>query len=153
MQSRRKVILASLMLFLVFWNGILGSAAAATLCLHQHGLLHFEHGTCEAAHQDVQTEHGHGAEQACGDSDFAIVALTDANHCYDFELKGLDDDFLFSARAVWMPQSACNELLSYSVDRFIAPRRALLRAQAAPRAPPLVARLSEKIVATTVFRL
>lgn len=153
MQSRRKVILASLMLFLVFWNGVLGSAAVARLCLHQHGLLHFEHGTCEAAHEDAHAEHGHESERACSDYEFADAVLDDAAHCYDFELKGLDDDFLFSARAVWMSQSGYTDLLSYSVDRFIAPRVALFRTKVAPRAPPLAARLSKQIVATTVFRL
>lgn len=153
MQSRRKVILASLMLFLVFWNGILGSAAVATLCLHQHGLLHFEHGTCEAAHEEAHAEHEHEVEQACSYDDFLGAAISDTEHCYDFELKGLDDDFLFSARAVWTSQLGCSDLLSYSVNRFIVPREVLSGMRIAPRAPPLIARLSEQIVATTVFRL
>lgn len=139
-------VMAGILALLLGWTGMLGSSGVVVLCLHANSAAHL----VDRAHQNQ-----------CGDipyeefaDDEAWLSLSGASaNCFDFELKGVDDQCIlpadkipFTGPALAVSQTAFTDLPSFS---FEVTKRNLPFL----RAPPSVDMVMEQCIKKTVLRI
>ena len=145
MNGMRKVV-AGILALLLGWTGMLGSSGVVVLCLHANSAAHL-------------VDHPH--QNQCGDipyeefaEDEALLSLSGVRaDCFDFELKGVDDQCIlpadkipFTGPALAVSQTTFDDLPSFSfeVTKRILPFL---------RAPPYVDMVTEQCIKKTVLRI
>lgn len=141
----RKVV-AGILALLLGWTGMLGSSGVVVLCLHGNSAAHL----ADRAHQNQCGEIPY--EEFADDEAWLSPSGVSAN-CFDFELKGVDDQcilpadkILFAGPALAVSQTTFTDLPSFSfeVTKRILPFL---------RAPPSVDMVTEQCIKKTVLRI
>ncbi len=138
--------MTGILAILIGWTGMLGSSGVVVLCVHGGNTAHL----LNRAHQNQ-----------CGDFLYMQIANGEARlslshvsaNCFDFELKGVDDQCIlpadkiaFSGPALAVSQTTYTDLPSFS---FEISKRTLPFL----RAPPSVDIMTELCVKKTVLRV
>ncbi len=138
--------MAGMLALLIGWTGMLGSAGVVVLCVHGGNTAHL----LNRAHQN-QCDDILYNQIANGE---ARLTLSDVSaNCFDFELKGVDDQCIlpadkiaFTGPALAVSQTTFTDLPSFS---FEVSKRTLPFL----RAPPSVDMMTEQCIKKTVLRV